>query len=268
MGDNSNCSVILVDRTPGITYLTINRLSRRNSINLQFLAELNALLDTVEQDPSCKVVVIQGQEGVFCTGMDFGETLTVEMETGQPGTPGTPGDPAPGYKYMNTIRRLSLIPKITTACVDGQAMAGGVGLAAACDIVIATPRSQFSLSEALWGLLPAMVLPYLIRRVGFQKAYWMTLTTLPITAEKACAIHLADEISENPVQLVQHLAQRLTKLEVSTIGNIKQYFRKLWFINESMEDMAVSEITRRMTDPEVLENLKNFVTYKKFPWEK
>ena len=87
--------------------------------------------------------------------------------------------------YMDTLRRITLFSKVVISCVDGQVLAGGVGLVACSDLVIATSKAEFGLSEALWGLLPAMVLPYLIRKVGVQKAYFMTLTTIRISVEEA-----------------------------------------------------------------------------------
>ena len=60
---------------------------------------------------------------------------------------------------MALLKRLTLTPKVVVACIDGKVIAGGVGIAAAADLVVATPRSEFSLSEALWGMLPCCVVP-------------------------------------------------------------------------------------------------------------
>lgn len=253
-------NTILVSESIGSITVTFNRLSHRNSINAQFVKEINQVLDSAEQNSECKMVVFEGQGGVFCTGMDFQEAAEGLENPNRDDWPFSP-------QYMATIKRFTLIPKIIISKVDGQVMAGGVGLAAASDLVIATPRSQFNLSEALWGLLPAMVIPYLIRRVGYQKAYSLTLTTLPITAQDAHKIHLVDEVSEEPDKSIQRLWQRLGRLEGSTIGSMKQYFRKMWMINEQMEEIAVSEISRLISHPKVRENIHNFVKYMKFPWE-
>src|SRR5439155_22787849 len=82
---------------------------------------------------------------------------------------------------------------ITLSHVQGKANAGGIDIVAACDIVLADHAAQFSLSELLFGLFPACVLPFLIRRVGFQKAHYMTLMTQPISAQRAHTWGLVDE---------------------------------------------------------------------------
>lgn len=255
---------ILVNETPGIVTVTINRLEKRNSINLEFLKELNQALDKAERDPACKMVVLQGQQGFFCTGMDFEAALDMEGECAG-------NDPSmrslPGFQYIETIRRLTSIPKIVLARVDGQAMAGGIGLVAGSDLAISTPRSQFSLSEALWGLLPAMVLPYLIRRVGYQVAYRMTITTLPMSPPEALAVHLVDEVCEDPDIRIRQWWQRIKRLEIGTLGAIKQYFQKMWIITDQMEELAVLETSRRMADAGVRSNIRNFIDQGKFPWE-
>ena len=130
-----------------------------------------------------------------------------------------------------------------------------------------TSRSQFGLSEALWGLLPAMVIPYLIRRIGFGKAYRMALTTLPVSAQEAYAMGLVDEISEMPADSIRRLWLRLRRIEETTIGDIKEYFRKMWVVTEQMEATAVSEISRHMADPRVKGNIEDFVKLGKFPWD-
>lgn len=254
---------LIVTKAPGRITITFNRLSHHNSINSELIMEINSVLDEAEKDSSCKIVVIEGQNGMFCTGMDFEELIAVkpEADTVEFGERFCSG-------YIETLKRFSMISKVIISKIDGQVMAGGVGIASASDLVIATPRTQFNLSEALWGLLPAMVLPYLIRRVGYQKAFSMTLTTLPVYANSALDINLVDEISEDPEDSIKKLSQRLMKIEDNTIKSMKKYFRKLWIINDETEKAAVSEISKLVTKPEIRENIRNFVLYKKFPWDK
>lgn len=240
----------------GIT-ITMNKPEKGNPINNTLLAEINRVLDLAEKDPNTRVVVLESQGGVFCTGLDFEEVAQAgETAAHQQSNP-----------YMQTLKRFTLTPKVIISVVDGQAMAGGVGFAAASDLAIATSKSRFGVSEALWGLLPAVVTPFLIRRVGFQAAYRMALTTMPISAQQAYEIHLIDEISDTPGECVRQFWLRLSKLEESTITNLKHYFRKMWLITEQMEETAVSEIRRLLAQPKVLQDITNYVKYRKFPWE-
>lgn len=251
---------ILIKEARGILTVTFNRPKSKNSINEAFLRELNDALDLSLRNSDCRMVVLQGQNGIFSTGMDFNDMAS--------GNDDEKMDRLSLHRYMETIKRFRAIPRVVISNVDGQVMAGGVGLVAASDLAIATPGTRFSLSEALWGLLPGMLLPYLIRRVGFQKAYSMTLTTMPLSAREAYNANLVDEVTESPDQTIRQFSQRLMRLEESTIENVKRFFLRLWPITDQIEEMAISESYRLMTDPKVMENIGNFVRYMRFPWNK
>jgi polyketide biosynthesis enoyl-CoA hydratase PksH len=260
---------ILVNQSAERLTITMNRPEHRNSLNNTMLKEINEVLDLAEKKQDCRIVVLEGQPGFFCIGQDFEEASSLAAKNNSPLTcdQKEAADLSSSNPYMATLKRFTLAPQVIISLVDGQAIAGGVGFAAASDLVIATPRSQFSLSETLWGLLPAIVFPFLLRRVGFQAAYRMMLTTIPISAPEAHAIHLIDEISEDPQERVRQLWLRLSKLSDSTIRAVKQFARKMWFITDQMEDMAVTESWQRFSDPNVIRNITNFVRNKKLPWD-
>jgi len=253
--------------------IIINRPKQRNSLNNTLLEEIGSVLDVAEKKKNCPMIILEGQPEVFCTGQDLEEVTQItsldNLASDKYPEPNNPGESIDlSNPYMNMLKRFTTIPKIIVSSIDGQVMAGGVGIAAASDLVIATPRTRFSLSEALWGLLPAMVTPFLIRRTGFQTAYRMALTTIPLSALEAKEINLVDEISEMPEQNIHRLWLRISKLNENTIGNIKKFFRKMWFLDEKMEKKAVAETLQRYSDPEIIENISNYVKYKKFPWDK
>lgn len=254
---------LIVEKKNEILQITFNRMEARNSINCEFLQELNDALDYAKEEHEIKIVLLQGKNGVFCSGMDFQEVASTRESSES-----SQKDSAMTQMYMDTLRRMSLFSKVIISCVDGQVLAGGVGLVACSDLVIATSKATFGLSEALWGLLPAMVLPYLIRKVGVQKAYFMTLTTIRVSAEEAKDMNLVDEVSDNMERAILKYYQKISRMEEKTIENMKSYFRKLWIIDEEMEKMAVNQIFTLVSQPQVKENIYNFVTYKKFPWEK
>lgn len=242
-----------------IKFVTIHRSQHRNSMNEQFLIDLKEILFEAEKDPDCRVVALQGEGAYFCTGMDF-EEMTNNLNSG--------ADKVFSEQYMSVLKAFTTTPKIIVSLLDGQVLAGGVGIVAASDLVFSTLQSQFGLSEALWGLLPACVTPFLIRRVGFQKAYRMTLTTETISAEKAYQMGLVDELTTDLSESMRRLLLRLSCLEEETIQDLKNYFRKMWIIDEMMEKTAITEITRLIHKPSVQKNIKNFMEDQIFPWEK
>jgi enoyl-CoA hydratase/carnithine racemase len=251
---------LIVERRDAFWSITLNRPEARNSIDEQLLADLHAVLDEIEGEPSAKVLVLCGQPPVFCTGLDFHASTAA----GSARTTVT-------SRFMALMKRLSSIPKIVVALVDGDVMAGGIGLVAASDFVFATSRSTFALTEALWGLMPAMVLPFMIRRTGFGAAYAMTLSASTIGAEAACAMRLVDEVigahEADSMRFVERKARRFERLEASTIGAIKAYFRELWIVDEATEQRAVGEINRLLSDPVILKKMKDYTETGRLPWE-
>lgn len=258
-----NYETILVNKSPKILTITINRPDNNNSINSLLMDEMNSALDLVENDSEIRIVVLEGQNGVFCTGMDFKEISNIDdinikdREAQEKYT----------SRYFQTLKRFTQSPKVVVSKVDGRVNAGGVGLVAASDYVVATERSSFSLSEALFGLLPAMVIPFLIRRVGFQKAYLMTMTTQQISAQRGYEVGLVDELSEDLDETIRRFLVRIGRIKETTVLTLKSYFQKMWIMTEQMEEEAVKQITNLICNPENIEGIKNFIKDQKFPWQ-
>lgn len=245
---------LLITEQEGIRTITLNRPEERNSLNSLLIQELLQALTDAEQDTHNRIILLKGQSGIFCTGMDFKAAIAGDK-------------PLESDAYMVLLRRLATIPRVIIACVNGVVMAGGMGLVAASDLVMATPGSQFSLSEALWGLLPCCVAPYLIRRIGFQAAYRLTLTTQTITGEEAHRLQLVDILTTTMEDEIRKQCLRLKRLHPETLHDLKHYYRKMWLINEAMEKTAVEEISRLTQLPRVQQNLANYVQRQQFPWE-
>ncbi|HEX6969384.1 MAG TPA: enoyl-CoA hydratase-related protein [Micromonosporaceae bacterium] len=245
---------------PGVLRVTLDRPGKQNSINGAMLNELNAVLDQAEASPTCRMVVLEGGDGVFCTGMDFADATRDDHATDDLARRG-------GEEFFGLLDRLTTMPRVVVANVDGRVAGGGVGLVAASDLAVATPRSTFGLPEALWGLLPCCVLPFLIRRVGFQPAHAMTLTTLPVSADRALATGLVDEVVEDFTPVLRRLRARLTKLDTATIGDAKHYLRRMWFLSAETEQTAVTEFSRLMSSPVVRQRLGAFAQRQAFPWD-
>lgn len=258
---NSYKTIMVKDNADSLQ-IVLNRVSKRNSLSDELLTELNAAMDVAEGNEQIKCIVLEGQEGFFCTGMDFEEAVNKFNAQRSDDE-----RQKASSLYMDTLRRFSLTDKVVISKVDGQTIAGGIGIVAASDLVIASPRSTFTLSEALWGLLPACVTPYLIRRVGFQSAYRMTLTTMSATAAEAQRFGLVDEVSEVPDEALRKMRLRLKRVKCSTVAKMKQYFREMWIVDEAMERRAVAELAKLVQDPTVQKNLHQYITSGRFPWE-
>jgi len=251
-------STLVVTPMEGAITIQLNRPEAQNAINSVLLRELRDVIEQVELDTSIKVIILEGGNNVFCTGMDF-TALTDDVE----------GKLAEqdSQNYYNILNYFSKGSKVIVSKVDGKVNAGGIGFVAASDIVVASEKSTFALSEALFGLLPACVLPFLVRRIGYQKAMMMTLTTQTITSSRAFELGLVDIKSDQTDNEIRKLLLRLTKLETQTINGAKDYLSHLWIIDKRTEELAVSTITRLASSDKVQENVKNYMSTGRFPWD-
>ena len=251
---------IRLARSEGIVRVTLDRPENRNSLNPTLLNELHQALDVAESMNECRIVVIEGTRGVFCAGMDLGQAA--EHGAWQNGSA-----ERGAREFLALLKRFRVTGRIIVASVDGEVVGGGVGLASASDFVFATERSQFSLPEALWGLMPCCVLPFLIRRIGFQKACTMALSTQPVSAREAEQFHLVDKIADDADHQVRKLLFRVSKLSDSIIKDLKRYFNKMSPISQEMEDTAAQEFARLVTSGAVQQRIMGFASHQKFPWE-
>ena len=244
---------------PAVRTVDIDQGDGINGIDDAVIDLLHAALDAGQADPECRILLLTAAPGVFCTGMNlvaagrFGDEEAVRRTSGA---------------FYDLLLRFTSAPLIVACAVDGRVAGGGIGLVAAADLVFASETSTFALPEALWGLLPCCVLPFLMRRIGFQRAYSMTLTTRPIGAVEAAACGLADEIGADLTAMGRRLALRADKLDPSTIADLKGYAHALWPLSGGTRDLALDELGRLMGLPEVRERLSAFAENGTYPWER
>jgi polyketide biosynthesis enoyl-CoA hydratase PksH len=146
-------------------------------------------------------------------------------------------------------------------------MAGGMGFLAASDVVIADRQASFCLSEMLFGLYPALVFPFLCKRMGFAKANYMTLSTMTLSAEDAAKNGLVDVCGEKSNRLLaQHLG-RLTKIPKESIISYKNYVQEINPILKESNGAAVKANFSMFQDEANQKRINDFTTLGKYPWE-
>lgn len=241
-----------------VCFIRIHRPDANNTINDRLIEELAEVLDLCE--PTVSVVVLEGLPQVFCFGADFKGI----KERFAAGGAYEAMDPRPMYKVW---LRLALGPYITIAHVRGQANAGGIGFVAACDMVIANEFATFSLSEMLFGLMPACVMPFLVRRVGFAKANYMTLTTETVTAQSAREWGLVDEVGVDSQNLVRKKLLRLRRLSKTSVGRYKRYVGALDEALVTAEQKALDANMEVFSDTANVSKIARYVSTGQFPWE-
>lgn len=180
-------TVLLSERRDAALLLTLSRPQSRNALNWELVAALTEALKSAPADPQVRAVVLTGAGDAFCAGADLA-TLKAMRETG----------PAANAADSRRLKELYLAmltcPLPVVAAVNGPALAGGCGLATACDLVIATPAATFGYPEVKVGFVASMVSVLLARQLGERVARTMLLSGRAYTAEEAVRLGLADRV--------------------------------------------------------------------------
>ncbi len=255
MSGSNNYQTIRVRWEEDLCFLQIYRPDDKNTINDTLVKECVQVIE--ECEIRAKIVVLEGLDEVFCFGADFG--AMAQADSGAPGS-----SPEPMYNLWLQLARGSFV---SIAHVRGQANAGGMGFVAACDLVLADQTALFSLSELLFGLMPACVLPFLIRKVGFQKAHAITLMTKPVGVKDAMAWGLVDDCEENSSALVRKHLLRLRRLNKTAIARYKRYINSLDTWLEDSKEKAMAANLEVFSDIENLNKIARYVKTGEFPWE-
>lgn len=171
----------------------INRAELHNAFNTQVIEELNACFRSLNDHDDVRVVILAGRGKSFSAGAD----LNWMKQVGQASQADNEAD---ALKLAKMLQSLATLKQPTIARVHGIAFGGGMGLASACDICVASTDAKFATSEVRLGLAPSTISPYVIRAIGARQASRYFLTAERITAEQAKSIGLAHEVTA-PEQL-------------------------------------------------------------------
>jgi len=198
--------LVLYEVKDRVGYITLNRPEKRNALSFEFVQQIKRIFSQAEIDENCKVIVIKANGEAFCSGADLASLQTMQNNTFEENL-----EDSKNLKELFGIIYQSR--KIVIAQVEGAAIAGGCGLASICDFCFAIPESKFSYSEVKIGFVPAIVMVFLIRKVGEQIAKKLLLTAELFNAEQAKNYQLINEVIEpNEIEnYVFNFAQKLCK---------------------------------------------------------
>lgn len=171
----------------GVLTVTLNRPDKRNAIDSEMVGALSAELERAELDQDVAVVVIRGAGKDFCAGADLAELLASVDQTLEQNN-------ADAARLGAVFTSLRSLPKPVVAVVHGRALAGGCGLAGACDMVLAHEDAVFGYPEIQRGFVPAMVMAMLTRSVGEKIAFDLVATGRLLSASAAMDIGLVSRV--------------------------------------------------------------------------
>ncbi len=209
---------LLVEIRDGVGTITLNRPEARNALNRVLVRELGDALDALDGDPEARAIVLRGAgDRAFCAGADlkgmFHEAPILEARE----------------QYAGLARILDGIPRMRTPVigqVHGYALAGGCGLAAACDVVVASEDAVFGLPEIRLGLLPLMVMAPILRAASPKRVLQLVLTGAELPAREALAIGLVSQVVPRADlgPTVQALARTIAGFSPAAVAIAKEAF--------------------------------------------
>ncbi len=214
--------LVLTSIEAGIFSITLNRAAKRNALSAELIELLHQALEQADLDAETRVVVIRGAGPDFCAGADLDELLVSADRT-------LAENERAALRLGEIFERIRTLPKPVLSLVQGRALAGGAGLATACDLVIASQSAQLGYPEIQRGFVPAMVATLLRRSAGEKVALDLLLTGRVLSAEEALSAGLVSRVVADQ-ELEQEgvkLARRLAGSSASAMALTKRLFFEL-----------------------------------------
>lgn len=171
----------------GVATVTLNRPRRNNAYNGEMIGALLDLFPQLAADASVRVVVLRGNGPHFQAGADLTWINEVREQ-------GEAANLAVSRRTAEAVRGLNEFPKPTMALVHGGCFGGGIGVIAACDVVIAEHGAQFAITEARWGLMASIIIPQLNGAIGLRQVRRYALSCERFDAPRAQQIGLVHEV--------------------------------------------------------------------------
>jgi methylglutaconyl-CoA hydratase len=250
-------------RSAGVAQVTMSRGDVFNAFDEAMIAELDGAFAALADDADVRVIVLAGDGKHFCAGADLQWMQRAAAATQE-------WNLADARRFAAMLARIESCPKPTLARVQGAALGGGVGLACACDIAIAADNASFSVSEAKFGILPAVIGPYVVNAVGRRQARRLALTTTRIGAAEALAIGLVQQVvpsAELDAAINRTIAELLAG-GPNAQREIKQLFAQLAPapITPEVRELTAQTISRVRGSDEAKEGFAAFLAKRPAKW--
>lgn len=233
-----------------IATLTLSRPNARNSLSLDLLASIHDRLGELESRSDISVLIVTGEGKSFCAGMDLKAVLS---------------DAALPLKLLTSLSdmclRIRRLPMVTLAKVNGAAIGGGCGLATVCDIAITHADSKMGFPEVDLGVCPAVVAPWLVRKIGAGRARHILLSGGLMSGQQAFDVGIVNAVVPTREELdkaVADTADRLAKGGPHALRATKQLLNDLdGSLDEQLGKRAAALSAQVLATPEAQEMLRS-----------
>ncbi|MCB0488684.1 MAG: enoyl-CoA hydratase-related protein [Cyclobacteriaceae bacterium] len=181
---------VLYEVSDRVCFLTLNRPEKKNALNSELVSALKERLSQAEQDSSVKAIVLKANGDVFCSGADLESLQKLQNNTHQENLDDS-------KHLMELFRQIYTLKKVVIAQIQGHALAGGCGLATVCDFSFVVPQAKLGYTEVRIGFVPAIVMVFLLRKIGEQRARQLLLGGELITGNDAVSMGLVNFVAES-----------------------------------------------------------------------
>jgi methylglutaconyl-CoA hydratase len=251
-----------VRRDDAIEYLELNRPDVRNALNDQTIAELTQWAEAIAADKEVRAVVLSGAGKVLCAGADLTWFRAMAGYTPEENL----RDATAGARMFDL---LDTLPCVLIGRIHGGALGGGAGLASVCDIVVAADDAVFGFTEVKLGIMPAMIAPYALAKIGRSAARELFLSGRRFNAQRAREIglvHAVVPVAELDAKVAEYVAEVLSA-GPGAIAEAKQLLRDVWHRPpHEVQDLMAQSIAGRRSSPEAQEGMRAFLEKRKASW--
>jgi methylglutaconyl-CoA hydratase len=259
----SNDTVLFdIDRR-GVATVTLNRPAVNNAYNGELLQGLHDAMDAAGRESGLRIVVLKGNGKHFQAGADLSWINGVAAL-------GPRENEAASRITAEAIRRLDTCPVPTLALIQGGCFGGGTGVAAACDVVVASEDAIFSISETRWGLMAGIILPQLCQAMGFRNVRRYALTGERFGAAQAQRIGLVHEVC--PTGGLEEAGNKIVEAVLmnapgaTTATKLRSIASARAFIDDGEMRDLIEEHARTRQQPEAREGLLSFKEKRNASW--
>lgn len=251
-----------VRRDGPVEYLTLNRPEVRNAFNDEVIAELTAWAKAAAVDGALRIVVLSGAGKVFSAGADAHWMARMVGYSRQENV-------NDATRMAEMFLALDTVPAAVVGRIHGAALGGGAGLAAICDVAVAEADTVFGFTEAKLGILPAVISPYVVPKIGASAARELFLTGMRFSADKAKEIGLVHQVvpTSQLDDAVERYIDELLSASPSAIAASKALIPKVWGRSPADATVITAEaIATQRVSSEGQEGLKAFLDKRKPQW--
>jgi len=256
-------TLVVSQRAAGVAQITMSRPAVFNAFDELMIGELDAAFAALIADTTVRVIVLAGDGKHFSAGAD----LQWMQRASQASVEWNLQD---ARRFAGMLHRIASSPKPVLARIQGAALGGGVGLACACDIAIAADNASFAVSEAKFGILPAVIGPYVTNAVGKRQAQRLALTTTRIGAAEALDIGIVQQVVALDAldAAVDATLKELLMGSPNAQREIKQLFAQLEVgpISPEVRELTAQTISRVRGTDEAREGFAAFLAKRPANW--